>query len=344
MIFTDMESRILDCAKSTDGKEKLKKRREAMVMMSAAANSLREAEKKFRNAGVTTPRGRRIVPGVTFTVNQGVVTKGGRTEKLSINVEMRSKNVGQIRHENEYRFFPNAPEVGEVDKKNGWVWSQDSADGEKIHKHFTHLEEKESKAKVQEREIQWQMFRAIENDTNECFKYLQPVAIAGFPCEVPTWVTSKGELGTGNIDALIRRLGGNKGASYLVFELKRPGGDKPEDALQQAIAYAIALSIEANGDEDEANAELCREEYRSLFGGTGKSPLTFGAVAVIAVPQNNRDAAENALEKLWLKISTADKKLTCVNRLGVLLYEWDEINKTAANWSWLAGADPRKNA
>lgn len=328
MNYRELESKISAISVSDEGTKKLKDRRKMMRKMSTAANRLQKAK------NVDFPRIRRGVVGMTFTVTQGAVTdsKNG----LLFKVEIKGIGVGTIKLINdEYRFFPNdkSTDVTQEEKNRGWAWSNKSADGENIRDYLKNLKDEISS----EREIQWQMFRAIKNNDTECLKRIQPVAIAGFPCEIPTWILRDGRLAenAGNIDALIRKLGGGKGASYLVFELKGPKDKSPEIALRQALGYAIALSIESNDKDDKH----CQKEYRALFGGKGDAPLNYGAVIVIKDTDENREKAKKALEK-FKPIADQDYK-PLVDRIGVLLYEWEDTNKKAINWSWLDDADPR---
>lgn len=174
------------------------------------------------------------------------------------------------------------------------------------------------------------MFKSIKNMSQyDCFTYVQPVGIEGFRYEVPTWINLNGVPRWGLIDALIRRPSGPDGGAFLVFELKRPDGAPPATALQQAIRYAIALDIETNGDNKRQGI------YRALFGSQGNARLSFGAVAVIQDTQKNRNLAQAALQDYALPPDRPNR----VDRLGVLLYEWQ--NNQVTNWRWLLGADPR---
>lgn len=333
MSYIDLERSIRTFAEDANGNKVLESRRIAMRELSTAAKELLDNKEDL-------PRRRR---DISFTVNQGKVKNGSRKKKFLLNVEKGGINIGHIEYvkkaegykEPSYRYFPK-------DEKGhpGWVWSKDASDAKEINEHFKKIGEKlkESRNKIQEREIQWQMFSAIENKNTDkekgVFKNLRPVALAGFPCEIPTWINAKGEPATGNIDALIRRSGGSKGASYFVFELKRPNKNvvKPEGALRQAIIYAIGLSIEANGNEERQKA------YRALFEGSKQAELIFGAVAVVGVegkikPQD-KAAAQLALKKYAPKPLDANTPPLVVT-VRVLLYAWDVKGKRITDWEWV---------
>jgi len=320
--YKELESFVLNQEGTEIGRRKLEGRRKKMLQMSVAAKFLRNSEKQSK---VKLPRSRPTAPKVTFTVNQGNVISGQKKGHHPINVEMHGKNVGIIVKESgekgqHWLFTPKGQEVK-------LMWSNNVNDAEEIRKYFESITEQPTREKVKEREIQWQMFKAIQDNTNE-FRHLTPVAIAGFPSEVPTWINLTGKPATGNIDALIRtKPGGNKGASFLVFELKSPSGEGPRKALQQAILYAIALSIEANADPKT------QEYYRALFGSSKDARIPFGAVAVVEDTEANRRDANEVIKELNFDVKSGDSR-TQIDRIGILFYILPSDKDSDTKWKW----------
>jgi hypothetical protein len=115
-----------------------------------------------------------------------------------------------------------------------------------------------------------------------------------------------------------------------VFELKKPGVTKVEEALQQALRYATALDIEANEGKQEN-----RENYHTIFGSKGKGRLEIGAVVVLEDKGKIRRDAPAILQQYWAE--HGDSK---IDRIGMLLYKFDQ-NKVKS-WEWLPGWDARK--
>ena len=149
--------------------------------------------------------------------------------------------------------------------------------------------------------------------------------------EVGVSVTSEGTVGTGNIDLVVRRgKGANRG--FLVFEVKGPGTKNVEATLKQALRYATALAIEANGGSERE----C-DDYHAVFGSKGKKPLQIDAVIVMEdIPEVCRRAEKLVPQYL------ADRGDSAINRIGVLLYKFD--GKAVSAWRWLPGRDPRNTA
>lgn len=228
-----------------------------------------------------------------------------------------------------YTFSPDELVCKNIEWKDRgpWEWSHNKKHAEKINR-FIEVCEKYPRAKSDnEREIQWQLAQELKSDTKGPFKNLQPVTWNGRFTEIGVSITMHGNLGTGNIDLVVRRKRG-----FLVFELKKPGDSEIEDALTQASRYAIALNIEANegGKENLKN-------YRAVFGARGDSELNIGAVAVL---EDNEAVRKKAHEILPLFRGNTNN--TRVDRIGVLLYKFDKNEGKVTSWEWLPKWDARE--
>lgn len=143
-------------------------------------------------------------------------------------------------------------------------------------------------------------------------------------------MTKDGKTGTGNIDLVVRR---GKGADrgFLVFEVKGPEEKNVEEALKQALRYATALSIESNG-----GTKRNREDYHAVFESKGKETLQIDAAIVMAdIPEVRCRAADLVSQYL------ADRGESAIERIGVLLYDFDAKAGAVRAWKWLEGRDPR---
>jgi hypothetical protein len=117
---------------------------------------------------------------------------------------------------------------------------------------------------------------------------------AGCMMEMPAAVTAKLTIGTGNIDIMARSYAG----WFIACELKAPGSsERPDRVLRQAIRYAAALDAEINGISNLLEPGD-RAIYRTLFGATGQASLRFGALAIVAVREDDDGSAVEALRNL----------------------------------------------
>jgi hypothetical protein len=328
MTYAELEAKILELAASPEGLNKLQARRKAMIGLSRAVEIMLGHKR-------VAPRNRPSIAGVTFTVNQGGIKAVPTQKALTLNIEIGPKNVGKLSWFSGKAaiFVPNGSD-------ETWQWSNNPKDAKRIRQYLQNEVQRQDGDKAQERHIQWQMFGALDARSKSNHPGLQgllrlrPVALAGYPSEIPTWLNANQGLSTGNIDALTRGTNGPTGAKFLILELKAPDGDSAEKAIQQALTYALALSIEANGDPDRQGC------YRTLFESKGSKPLGFGAVAVLHNTPKNQNAARVAFANMAPGFSR-EGQAPLVATLGVLFYDWDPVAKQADNWQWLEDADPR---
>lgn len=333
--YKELENEILELSRSEAGIRGLKVRRD--VILGLSDSSL------MRLSNLTVGEGQiRRRPNIYLLTNQG----GARSKNLKLSVEMRGQGIGTL----------VVPESGSaefraVQSKEGWAWSGNRGDADRIRTYFQGAEAALAPMELQEREIQACMFNVIRRKGGGTpFENLAPVLLAGYPSEIPTWINRMALVGTGNIDALVRGKLGPGDPPFFVFELKRPelNKNKPQvvEALQQAVTYAIALSIEANGFrpvetedglkwEESYETRDLRKKYRRYFGAGAKdSPLRIGAVAVVPDTEANRIEVKTALEQLQ------GNPNSLVNRLGVLAYKKAISKAEEWEWEWLFRGDP----
>ena len=260
-----------------------------------------------------------------FSTTQTDVTNAKACARVQVlGVEAGELKLSKADHS--YVFVPNAkrfPEYAGV----RWAWSGDADDGKKIRAFLKECEGYSMSDPSNEREIQWQLANAFGAKTLS-LRHLGAVKWNKRFTEVGVSVTKDGKAGTGNIDLVARR---GKGADrgFLVFEVKGPDDTNVEAALKQALRYATALSIEANG-----GSERERDDYHAVFGSKGKKPLQIDAVIVMEdIPEVCRRAEQLVPQYL------ADRGKSAIKRIGVLLYRFD--GKPVSAWRWLPGRDPR---
>lgn len=305
MNLREIQGKMARLAAEDNGK-KIAQRRKRMAELAMAAEEM-AAFLKMQSAQL------RRRHGLFFTVNQGRVLGGS-----SLSAEMCGHGIGVIRFEEGHAVFHPKGEMGP------WNWSGNQKDGQAIRDFLEQKAKKYDTRNTQERELQWDLFHGMRRKKEAAFRGCTPIALAGHPAEIPTWIKGNGDLGTGNIDLLVRTQGGNRGSRFLVFELKRPKeGCNAEDALRQAAFYASALAIEANGDE------RYRTVYRKLFGSRGSARLDFGAVAVVDKNGNSDDSIREALRTLQAEGCGA------LSEVRVLRYEW--VDNSATHWRWFSG-------
>ena len=275
------------------------------------------ALKKGLEKGLPLPLPRRRA---WFSTTQTDVTNAkacARVQVLGVEVgEVRLAKTGKC-----YEFVPS-------DKRYAgarWAWSGNAGDGKKIRDFLGECEKQSSN----EREIQWQLANAFGAKTPS-LRHLGAVKWNKRFTEVGVSVTKDGKAGTGNIDLVVRR---GKGADrgFLVFEVKGPEEKNVEEALKQALRYATALSIESNG-----GTKRNREDYHAVFESKGKETLQIDAAIVMAdIPEVRCRAADLVSQYL------ADRGESAIERIGVLLYDFDAKAGAVRAWKWLEGRDPR---
>jgi hypothetical protein len=259
---------------SGSGKSKvLQRRRQAARMVEG-----------LRRLEATGLRYRKQTRDSVFTVTQESLCKLGPT--LSVYVELQGRRVGTL----VYSTTSRTPPVFISDDGPRFVWSGDRRDAERIAKYF---EACASRPRSPERKAQGVLVRAMfARGKHRLLARLRPVRPAGCMMEIPVPVTASDGLGlgTGNVDVLVRAVGG-PAARFVICELKRPGlKADPYRVLTQAIRYAAALDVEVNGIEGEAGIEPADASlYRKLFGATGSAKLRFGAMAAIYTDEGSAE-------------------------------------------------------
>jgi hypothetical protein len=282
-----------------------------------------------------------------FSTTQG----DAENAKGKIRVQLLGLDIGYLSFDTttppkpRYLFHPKPPIVREVFRDcpvadlRPWCWSHSKKDAARINQFLERCESKHPRAKADnEKEIQWQLADALLSDTVGPLKHLRPLTWNKLFTEIGVSVAETGEPGTGNIDLLVRRLGGAQGAGFLVFELKKPGEKGVEAALQQALRYAMALHIEANDCKESKERDLeNRGNYRTVFGSRGNAKLKMGAVVVL---ENTETVKSKALE--ILAQYGGQLKGSRVDRIGMLLYGFDKKERKVTSWEWLPGWDARE--
>ena len=330
--YQDIESAITALLSTADGINKLESRRRAICRVAEVAKDIEKWGWADRTWGLC----RR--PGIWFSTTQGQAAQAD-TDGCVLSVQMLGREIGKLQINRKatarYVFIPLKKFKPNRDR---WDWSRNPGHGQEIRKFLKALKENQKwdVKKVQEREIQWQLAEQLDNITTGPLKNLSTVRWVGCPTEIGVSLTAKGNIGTGTIDLLVRRRsGGKKGAQFLVFEVKRPGkAAKPKPTLIQAIRYAVALHVEANENEKT------RRCYRTAFGSRKEANLLFGAVIVMENTPDNREAGEKALKQLNPHADPTHNAKA--DRLGMLLYTWNNETKRAHSWTWLKEGDPRE--
>jgi len=268
------------------------------------------------------PRRRRA--WFSTTQSQTTSAKGGAR------VQVLGLDAGELRFEataHRYEFHPNAKLFPEH-RGHHWAWSKSADDAKRIRDYLAKCEEHPKASFKNEREIQWRLANALGRKT-PALRNLGPVKWHGRATEIGVSINKKGDIGTGNIDLVVRRgAGGDRG--YLVFEVKAPGDTNIEAALVQALRYASALHVEAN-----LGSAANRANYNAVFESTSTAKLTIGAVVVMEDSASVRAKASRLLAQYWG--TTGDSP---IDRLGVLLYRLGA--KGTLSWDWLPDWDARQ--
>ena len=314
--------------KSADARTKVKGRRAAIAKLATVVERTRK---------------KRIVP-------EGCLGWLSTTQSDAINssdkyrVQFRGVEIGHLvpaasSSKNPSAIFHPKAEVlkklnwPESEKSAGpWSWDEHAA---LITKFMQQCEAYTGFKKKNEREIQWQLAHVLTNDkTHVALEWMAALAWNGLFHEVGVSVNKDGVFGKkpGNIDLLVRR-GRGFGSGYLVFEVKKPRNTDVQAALKQALRYATALDIEANTPDDEVN----RANYRLVFGATGTKILNIGAVLVMEDSDKVRKVAPELLQQ-----ACRERGASKIDRLGLLLYTYDEKHDKATSWDWLPGWDATK--
>jgi hypothetical protein len=267
-----------------------------------------------------------------FSTTQGDTTAAAG----KVRVQTHGIDVGHLSVDSKtkaYIFYPNDQCVCDTkisgNGKTGWAWSNVPSDAKKIREFIEACKTLPKAKENSEREIQWILADALQASPKPAaLKGMKPVTWNGLFVELGVSVNEAGKSATGNIDLLVRRRGGKQGGRFLVFEIKKPGFSEIEKALDQAIRYATALSVEAN-DGDEKNLS----RYNRVFDSRGRAKLVIGVVAVLADCEKVREYAPNILQAYW-----NDRADSRIDRLGLLLYKKEGPQYT---WSWLDGWDAR---
>lgn len=286
---------------------------------------------ELRKALDKAPKNKRLVScGVWFSTTQSDTKRA----KGHVRVQMLGLDVGHLELDRaavkpKFKFHPTMTmKEHHSDLPNPpWEWSNNLNDGNAIWTYLNRCKDDPRAKSDSEREIQWELAYALKsNKKPESLRHLQPVTWNGLFTEIGVAVTKDGKVsarGTGNIDLLVRRVRG-----YLIFEIKKPRESNVKQALDQAIRYATALDIEANGNKGNPIDEQNRENYHSVFHSNAKRELKIGVVVVM---ENNKKVLKTApgiLKTYW-----CDKGASKIDRLGMLLYKYEENKETS--WSWL---------
>lgn len=295
------------------GRSKVLQRRKQAARMVEGLRRLKAAKLPYRMQ----------TRGKVFTVTQENLCKAGST--LRVYVEVQGRRVGTLTYSTTSRIRP----VFTCDDGTPFVWSGDRHDAERIAKYF---EACSSKPRSPERDAQGALVRAMfARGKHQLLAGLRPVRPAGCMMEIPVPVKASDRLdwGTGNVDVLVRAVGG-PAARFVICELKRPGlRVDPYDVLTQAIRYAAALDVEVNGIEGEdgiqpADASL----YRELFGATGSAKLRLGAMAAI---YTDVGSAEDTVARVRDAMSALSPSPT--DWLDVLTYT-ERCGEYEPKWRW----------
>lgn len=298
---------------------------------------------------------------VWFSTTQGNIQDVREQDaKRTVNVQYRGIQVGELKVDlndspPSWRFHPSnkrnkdlTPPFADLPRK-GWEWN-DNVEDEKCLRDFIGRCEKHPRAgEKTEREIQWQLADAFRTGAIkfEAWTNLEPVMWDGYFAEVGISVTEKGVVpkkNSGTIDLLLR-----SDSDFIVLELKKPGkkGIKyVREAVYQAVRYATALDIEANGNEDNEADPENRKIYREVFGSKGEKELKINVMVALQDTLKLRKELADLLPKLCLESDGSR-----ITRIGALLYTLPD-NKTCAwesyvfqksemgGWSWHNGKAP----
>jgi len=269
-----------------------------------------------------------------FSTTQTVtIAADGGARVQTLGIEVGEVSLNRSTSEPFYEFKPTEKHRKELEFPEGpWKWSHHQKDGYTIRDYLSKCRDIDRANAENEREIQWQLADALRSTRHAALRHLQPVTWNSCFTELGVAVNLKGESGTGNIDLAVRRgKGGQRG--FLMFELKKPGENEVEIALQQALRYATALNWEAN-TESEDN----RRNYHSVLGSGARNFLKIGAVVVLEDDDRGivRRNAPDILKNYW-----AERGDSQIDRLGVLLYKFDREHNKVTSWKWLDWWDAR---
>ena len=314
-------------------KSGVKKRRDSIAELAGAIKSLQTR----RRQGEASRLMKR--PNVWFATNQ---TNSGKRHR-SIHLQILGANVGTLKQVGRaFRFSPNKstlakikktnPDIGLTDEAEGWAWTGNANACAKTDKYLRECKNLRAGKLHDEREIQWQLADALRGRKSglaPALALLAPVTWDGLFTEIGTSINKDGKARTGNIDLMVRS-GKGPNTQFLVFEVKAPKERDWEKALLQALRYASAIKIEANGFDGDESSSQNLKNYRAVLGAGGERKLNIGAVIVM------RNPGDKQCEKIAQRLEQyfGNHSDNPIKPIGVLFYEFEG---KAVGWKWLSG-------
>jgi len=292
----EIVERIRRLLLTPDGKKKIRQRRSASARMARGLQGLEAS-------GWVLKASRRQVGSdqTVFTVRQGSLQNSEKG--LVVFVELCGNGVGTLLPPRSNRGYPILRTTEPDPRELEWA----GRDAREYIRACSNM-----KQPSPERDLQGVILHdLLKSPKHELLRNLWPVRPANCLMEIPTAIQRRGQIGTGNIDLLVR-TGRGRWPTFVICELKV---DKttPYDAMVQAIHYAVALDVEVNGIANEIEP-ADRALYRFLLGSnsTAQDPLRIGAMAIIPNRPGVEKATHEALDTLsanssWLDVMLFDR-------------------------------------
>jgi hypothetical protein len=308
---------------------------EVIATLEAATHvvSARQANVKALAAARAAWNGHRwrlkLREGASFTTNQSGMKSAAKG--FALNVVVAGKQIGELRFSEAAGKSPTLRRRGSTKVLD---WSNDAEDAAQL-RELIEAGSGEGGGSP-ELQIQLQLFRLLAGPKQaglEALRNLTPVLPFGFATEMPTSVNAEGIAATGNID-ILARTGRGRASKLVVLELKEPkmGAGGVRGAFDQAIRYAAALSIEANGAH--------KDDYWQLVAKTSEKKVRKSDIlvnAVVVLPERLRAEAHKVLHELNLK-TTPPKVDGRALDVGVLMYSATNAKQKKATLWTLQGA------
>jgi hypothetical protein len=354
--YAQLEKVVLERLESPAGKERLAERRKKIREVAPVIKTnIADSKSQLRS--------RKGVWFSTTQGQAAAAANGHATLSVQMLGKEIGKLVINLNAERRYTFRPTwecLPNEADSSKRvmkrikqedavlPAWTWSGDRSDARYINEYLKDCREAWGKGKEQEREIQWQLAYALIGPKKQAkekvvlnkknvhgLKDRRAVCWVGRPTEIGVCLRLDGELAVsaGGIDLMVRTRNGpdrwQRDAFFEVFEVKRATRRNDindfENAVKQAIRYAIAIHQEANHSKET------QADYRMAFGSASDAPLDFGVVIVIDAKD-----AERFKEKLEIMFSSYEPhpETSVVKCLRVLTYNWNNKTQTASGWKW----------
>ncbi len=298
-----LAERIRSLLKRREGKEQIERLNQLVARVESKIPTLRGRRKKLRRRA-----------GVQLYINASSAQNATDRRGVRMSVRVHGCECGTVKVDSDKKrtFAPSNRRLFEhcdYDKVRGLEW-EDSAVARFIKACVDAIDSNEVRTARPEASVESDLIFRMKSGRVGPWRFQQPVCLAGMPLQVLMPITasrSEPMLGDGHIDVLARLGRGGKG--LRVYEVKAPGA-RVENALNQAVAYSVALKFLLTQDDAVAR----RAWWRLLeFSKQPNHMPRLEAFAYVADNPENR----SRLEKACRRLATANRENIVV---GAMFY------------------------